>query len=445
MLFAGDLLLSRGVERRLTRNPRFLGEVLGPTFSRAEWVLGNLEGAVGSQDDCQAAAGKAPCFPIRAELIPLLRDAGFKALSLENNHSFDLGRSAREATRRLLVQSGMMALTYENSPEFIQLGEITVSLIGLSMVPWREGHDADLLSVGLRQKLRIARNLSNLVVVYVHWGSEFLDWPEKKQRQTAEWLIRHGAEIIVGHHPHVIQKPECLHGRPVFYSIGNLLFDQKYPSTKQGLLAECVIGSEIARCSALQTRIPAESVFPGIGEEDTDAREALSGCEIKLAPLLNINGLTLRPESISSSERSSGLMLEALREGSLLWKTRHAEIFSIETMHPGGAHAGEFLFTLERHYSTLDGEEGLRPCVYEVRPEGISPRWRGTALAWPLVDAVLLPGHNGILCALHRGDSFIVLQPQTHHTRVAAYQWNGFGFSGIHDLEVIASCRDLFQ
>ena len=72
--------------------------------------------------------------------------------------------------------------------------------------------------------------------------------------------------------------------------------------------------------------------------------------------------------------------------------------------------AAEYLFTLERHFSPMDGEEGLRPCVYEAGPEGLVPKWRGTALAWPLLDAVLLPGDNGILCALHRGDSFIVPQ-----------------------------------
>jgi poly-gamma-glutamate synthesis protein (capsule biosynthesis protein) len=87
------------------------------------------------------------------------------------------------------------------------------------------------------------------------------------------------------------------------------------------------------------------------------------------------------------------------------------------------------LLSLERHPSSIDNEVGLRPYVYAVGGNGLIARWRGSALAWPLLDAVATS--NGVLCALHRGDSFLVSNPQTGGTRIAAYRWNGFGFSGI--------------
>ncbi len=62
-----------------------------------------------------------------------------------------------------------------------------------------------------------------------------------------------------------------------------------------------------------------------------------------------------------------------------------------------------------------------------------------------VLDATLLSGRDGVLCALHRRDSFVVLQPDAAGTRVAAYRWNGFGFSGIDDSDVIARCRSLFD
>jgi poly-gamma-glutamate synthesis protein (capsule biosynthesis protein) len=105
----------------------------------------------------------------------------------------------------------------------------------------------------------------------------------------------------------------------------------------------------------------------------------------------------------------------------------------------------EYLLTLERHFSAMDGEKGLRPCVYEVRPDGLVPKWKGTALAWPLLDAALQPGAGGILCAEHRGDSFIALHPESKQKRIAAYRWKGFGFAGIDDPEAIASCRNRFS
>ena len=93
----------------------------------------------------------------------------------------------------------------------------------------------------------------------------------------------------------------------------------------------------------------------------------------------------------------------------------------------------------------MDGEDNLRPCVYEVRADGLVPKWRGTALAWPLLDAAFLQQQNGVLCALHRGDSFLVSEPESHSRRVAAYRWNGFGFSGIDDPDLLRACEESFQ
>jgi len=105
----------------------------------------------------------------------------------------------------------------------------------------------------------------------------------------------------------------------------------------------------------------------------------------------------------------------------------------------------EYLFTLERHYSSLDGEISLRPYIYDSDDNGLFAKWRGSALAWPLLDAVLKPDNNQILCALHRGDSFINPDKTATTTRTAAYQWNGFGFKGINDTTVCGECRRLIE
>ncbi|MHC1728360.1 MAG: CapA family protein [Syntrophobacteraceae bacterium] len=445
LLFTGDILLSRGVDRQFARNPQPLGRALQPMLSGAEWVVGNLEGAVGPPDACPASDLAVPCFSIRKELIPALRQAGFNALGLANNHSSDLGDKGLEATRRLLAEYGIMSLSFEASPQFARFDDIIVGFVSLSLVPERAGRPVDVPGTALRQRLRSARSLSNLVVVYVHWGSEFLDWPDKRQRKAAKWLVENGADIIIGHHPHLVQSPECLLGKPVFYSLGNFIFDQKFPSTRVGLLADCRIRNEQASCSGLLTRTPSGSTLPALTGADADTGKNLAGCVFNLASPLILGNITIRPETARAGEYSSGVTLEALRDDKLIWKSRPAKIVSIEPMKVEAPKPMEYLFTLERHYSPLDVEEGLRPCVYEAGPRGLIPRWRGSALAWPLIDAAFLPKDRGILCALHRGDSFIKPQPGTDRRRIAAYRWKGFGFSGIHDPEVIASCRDLFQ
>ncbi len=102
------------------------------------------------------------------------------------------------------------------------------------------------------------------------------------------------------------------------------------------------------------------------------------------------------------------------------------------------------LVTLERHPSSMDSEDGPRPYVYEVTPHGLVARWRGSALAWPLLDASVIEDAEGhaYLCALHRGDSFIMLDPaHAARPRTQLYQWNGFGFSGVDDAALNERCR----
>ncbi len=78
----------------------------------------------------------------------------------------------------------------------------------------------------------------------------------------------------------------------------------------------------------------------------------------------------------------------------------------------------------------------LRAYFYSIEKGGLVPRWRSSALAWPLLDAVISPDMQQILCALHRGDSFVNLNPASQKKRVIAYRWNGFGFTGINNTAI---------
>ena len=106
----------------------------------------------------------------------------------------------------------------------------------------------------------------------------------------------------------------------------------------------------------------------------------------------------------------------------------------------------DFLLTIERHESDIDHEMAPRPYVYSVTKRGLIARWRGTALAYPLVDATLLRDNlnRAFLCALHRGDSFISPNAVTSARRSVAYRWNGFGFTVARDANAQQQCVDYF-
>ena len=441
LLFTGDILLSRQVRREIELTGRSPWTPFESLFRSATWVAGNLEGAVGAAEDCSPADSDAPCFDISPAMIPLLSKAGFRAIGMANNHSSDLGPAGRAATREALRQAGLEVLSFEDSPLFTTLGPHTVAIIALSEVPGRDGSRIEIPSTALRQKLQLARSLAELVIVYIHWGSELLDWPDAGQRHAAQWLIRNGADLIVGHHPHVVQAPECVLGRPVFFSLGNHVFDQKYPETKQGLIADCRIRGGVLSCSGIATSAAPGSAMPQLASAGADDFRA---CPVTLSRPAAVSGFALRGRMTEGGDGKSLYVIEGTREGTRSWRSQALPLLSAEAGKLAGANGPEYLFTLEQHSSSIDGEEGVRPYVYEARAGGLVARWRGSALAWPLLDARLLPEGDGVLCALHRRDSFLVLEPKATGARVAAYRWNGFGFSGIDDPSILAQCRVLF-
>jgi len=448
LLFTGDILLSRQVAAEIRRKGQSPWIDMGNLFHSADWVGGNLEGAVGPSSSCREASERSPCFAIDISLLAMARSAGFTALGNENNHAGDLGPAGRESTRKALAAAGLLPLTFEASPAFLRFGEGTIAVVSVTTVLDHDGNPAELPSVALEQKLRLAHALANAVVVSIHWGSELIDWPREQQRQQAAWLIAHGADVIFGSHPHVIQQPECVAGRPVFFSLGNHMFDQKYPATKEGLVADCRLNENGLRCAALRTRTAAGSSFPQAAAPDPGTAQALAACPVELHPTLAVSGFTLRPEPASPQNNSGEFWIEGFAGSQTkqrAWRTRPAPVLSLETGRLEGPSKPEFLLSLERRESPIDSERDPRPYVYEVGPHGLIARWRGSALAWPLLDARLLPNSNGVLCALHRRDSFLMLSPASKGTRVAAYRWNGFGFDGITDARVVAACRALFD
>jgi hypothetical protein len=428
LLFTGDIMLSRQVEvehRRIGGSP---WDSLAPLFARADWVAGNLEGAVGGDSTC-ATSSRAPCFAFASDVPRRLAAAGLAALTLENNHAADLGASGRERTRRALAAAGVMPVSFDESPRFVRIGDLTVAVVAITMIPGADGRVQAIPSMETAQRLRLARALANVVVVSIHWGTELQDWPNPAQRAAAAWLVDHGADIVVGHHPHVVQRPECVHGHPVFFSLGNHVFDQKYPETKDGLIADCTVRRAQARCDGIRTHTrhgSAVSVPTGASHE-----AALAVCTVAVRPSLVVSGWTIRPVAWSvAAADSAGVALEGWRDGTIGWRTRRVSLVSLAA----GMKADDgqpLLLALERHPSEMDGEIATRPHVYAVGERGLVAKWRGTALAWPLLDAII--DADGDVCALHRGDSFLRLDRTTAATRTMRYRWNGFGFSAAAD------------
>ena len=438
VLFVGDILLSRNVKQEIQTRKTYPWGNFNPLFHSADLVLGNLEGAVGNFNDRMDSKTESPVFNIDSADIHLLKDAGFKIITIENNHNLDLGKKGRSNTIEALKHNNITPVLLDNSPQFFTIKDVVFSLISLNIVLCRDSSKNIIPSIEIEQKLRLAKSLSNILIVSIHWGSELLDWPNKEQREIANWLVENGADIIIGSHPHIIQKPELIGGKPVFFSLGNHLFDQKYPITKKGLIVDIRIQNGKFNCTGILTHTKYNSYYPEITDSiDFNFKPIL----YRVTPL-KINNYTIKPLSVSDGI-DNRIVLQAFQKDKLAWNTHPMSIISISSSKLDGKN--EYLFILEKHYSSLDNEYNVRPYVYDLDNKGLVARWRGSALAWPLIDAQISPFDNKILCALHRGDSFIKLDKTTKNTRIAAYAWNGFGFKGVADSITCATCRKLYN
>jgi|WetSurMetagenome_2_1015567.scaffolds.fasta_scaffold06661_4 hypothetical protein len=435
LVFTGDIMLSRNVKQEIDNRQLSPWIHLKSRFHAADLLFGNLEGTVADTIITQAGPSSSMTFSVPSSYIQFIKEAGFTALSIENNHNMDLGCAGRDRTIRLLSGSGINAVDFENSPQFFRFDETVIAIIAVNMIPGQDHDSQKIPSIPLSQKIRLAKNLANLVIVSIHWGSELLEWPNKDQREAARWLIHQGADMIIGHHPHVIQKPEIIEGKPVFFSLGNHVFDQKYPGTKEGLIVDCSIKDGVLSYQCLKTHTAQISFYPELADS-----AYLEPGSLALRETTKVSGISVQaaPSDFSSTGE---LSLEAFLDGKRIWRTRPLPTVSIEFARLDGEN--DYILSLENHYSNMDRETGLRPYVYSVTRSGLIARWRGSALAWPLLDAIIMPGKQQYLCATHRGDSFINPDERNDQFRVATYRWNGFGFSGVNDTSACIACEEL--
>jgi gamma-polyglutamate biosynthesis protein CapA len=241
-LFFGDLMLDRNVGTKIeeygldylfanlaTDENRFF---MGPDI-----VAANLEGAVTNNGQHYL-----PTVPYDFAFDPVLikklnQDYFFNYFTLANNHVTDQGRTGLAETYQNLADlkipfSGCPDAEIEENCVYrsLKIADQKIAIVGLSMVY----HMFDT-----EQAIDIISNLNtehDLVIVNIHWGVEYEHQFNPLQQTLAHQFIDAGADMIIGHHPHVVQGMEIYQNKPIFYSLGNFIFDQYFsPDTQEEL------------------------------------------------------------------------------------------------------------------------------------------------------------------------------------------------------------------
>jgi poly-gamma-glutamate capsule biosynthesis protein CapA/YwtB (metallophosphatase superfamily) len=197
-------------------------------------TIANLEGPIPDSHTPTPINGFSFSFP--ATTPRTLREGGITAVTLANNHMFDQGRNGYEETQSALRAGGVdyfggYVPTEEDYFE-TKLGTTTVIVYGITMIAtgWEEAQALDVT-----KELRREHEGAHLIA-FVHWGDEYKT-QNIYQRTFAHALIDNGVDAIIGSHPHVVQGIELYKGKPIFYSLGNFIFDQYWQSNLEDGLA----------------------------------------------------------------------------------------------------------------------------------------------------------------------------------------------------------------
>ena len=237
----GDIMLGRGLaEAHLAGGWEESLAYLAPQIKAADLALANLESPLTRDVSLVPAAWENPQdynLCASTEGVAALQAAGIDLLGLANNHSLDCSPLGVEESAAILAGEGLQALLPGGVVQIKQNG-LRISFVALEDVssPLDEGR--------LKETLKAAADEAELLVVSVHWGAEYQAGPTPRQEVLAQLLADAGADLILGHHPHVLQRVEWLQGQDnpnptlVVYSLGNALFDQPSPPdvTRSALL-----------------------------------------------------------------------------------------------------------------------------------------------------------------------------------------------------------------
>ena len=259
LAFVGDILLGAGLEPVLQQHgPDWPWLHAAPILKRADFAMGNLETAVSSGGT--PAPDKQFLFRSRPEVLIGAARAGIDVLGLANNHTLDYGAEALIDTINHVrtayihpVGAGKDAAR-AFTPVILEAKGLKVAVFGFTRVipvgEWAAGEQHPGLAAGydpapVLQALDAIRGQVDIIVVQFHWGEELKEAPRQTDIDLAQELLAHGATIVIGHHPHVLQGIDLRDGRLVAYSLGNFIFTsvERRLNQETGIL-EVTVGRE---------------------------------------------------------------------------------------------------------------------------------------------------------------------------------------------------------
>jgi poly-gamma-glutamate synthesis protein (capsule biosynthesis protein) len=266
ILFVGDMMFDRGVANHITNfGIDSIFEDAQTLFQNKDMIVGNLEGTITDFPSVSQVNNQLLKFTFNPKIAEHLKQNNFTHLSLANNHSADFGLEGFEQAKNYLTKNNLeyfgSAVNSGKLSTIQKVGDKNICLVGYH----------DLYTFNPEPVLNEIKNIRVecfYIVVMPHWGDEYEVVQNQRQTDLAHQFIDAGADLIIGAHPHVVQQYENYKDKPIFYSLGNFVFDQDFSyNTRRGLAVYLELSEKEQKFTLIPVNIERAEVSISNGED----------------------------------------------------------------------------------------------------------------------------------------------------------------------------------
>lgn len=260
LIFVGDIMLGRKVGESSNSN---IFKHVKDVLKSSDITFANLESPLCNGMDF--IENKKYVFFAKEEFAELLKPNGFDVLSLANNHIIDCNGQGIDNTLKVLKKYGLSFVGLNENggkqkPLVIEKNGIKIGFLAyckdrvylrnLKIGPY-------LINKNILKEVKKAKKEVDFLVISLHWGREYKTEPSKSQKVLGKALIDNGADVIIGHHAHIVQRIEKYKQGIIAYSLGNFVFDQMFnEKVRKSIILKVILnGDKIKKYECINSYI----------------------------------------------------------------------------------------------------------------------------------------------------------------------------------------------
>lgn len=239
IVLTGDVMLGRTVMTKSLElnDPIYPMRLVAEELQKADLVLINLENPIIENCPLHYSGFIFCASPV---MLDSLTHGGVDIVNLANNHTLNYGQKGFEETKQHLSNENIRYTGAGN------LHKETINGTTFGFIGFDKSQQANpVLTTEERSLITTSNESVDVLIVSMHWGVEYQDTALPSQVELAKELVDLGADVIVGHHPHWVQNIDHFNGVPVYYSLGNFIFDQMFEDkVREGLVVRLTFDKE---------------------------------------------------------------------------------------------------------------------------------------------------------------------------------------------------------